>query len=174
MTDAPFAAVVYPPRSNSIGFLGAFADELKKSGIRVGGIIQDGTVDADGTPTGINAVDVGTGAKVAINRPTKETRASGACSLDPSGLADASSILRRAVDDNVDLIVVDKFGQEEQKGKGLSDEIMLAITEGIPLLISVPEPALELWQERTGAIGSVLELQNAALEDWWRQNRRTA
>ena len=66
-----------------------------------------------------------------------------------------------------DLVVVEKFGEHEQKGKGLIDEILQTIVAGIPLLISVPEAALPAWQERTGDLGDVLPFTEAAFWQWW-------
>lgn len=162
-----FAAVAYPPRSRSIGFLAAFAERLRADGVRVAGLVQEGVEDADGAFRGIDAVDVATGARVAIKRVTARNRDTNVCALDTQALAANSGVLRRAVAARAELIVFDKFGVEEQRGKGLSDEIMAAIAEGIPLLISVPEPALDIWQERTGGLGAVLPLDPKALDDWW-------
>lgn len=164
---APFAAVVYPPQSNAVGFLGAFAEKLKQRGVRVAGIVQEKVRDSDGALTGIDAIDVATGARAPIKRVARQNRDTNNCALDASVLAGTSGFLRHAIEEGVELIVVDKFGTEEQNGRGLSDEILLAISEGIPLLISVPQPALDIWQERTGAMGGVLPLDAGALEQWW-------
>jgi nucleoside-triphosphatase THEP1 len=164
---APFAAVVYPPRSNAVGFLGAFAKKLKRRGVRVGGIVQEMVPDPDGAFTGIDAIDVATGARAPIKRVARQNRDTTNCALDASVLVGTSGFLRDAIEGGAELIVFDKFGTEEQNGRGLSNEILLAISEGIPLLISVPQPALDIWQERTGAMGGVLPLDAGALEDWW-------
>ena len=166
-TAAPFAAVVYPPLSNAVGFLGAFAEKLKQRGVRVAGIVQEKVPGPDGAFTGIDAIDVATGARAPIKRVTRQNRDTNNCALDASVLAGTSGFLRDAIKEGVELIVFDKFGIEEQNGRGLSDEILLAISEGIPLLISVPQPALDIWQKRTGAMGSVLPLDAGALEHWW-------
>ena len=63
--------------------------------------------------------------------------------------------------------MVEKFGELEQNGKGLIDEILQTIVEGIPLLIAVPEAALPLWQERSGELGSVLAFSEEAFQQWW-------
>ena len=68
-----------------------------------------------------------------------------------------------------DLVVVEKFGEQEQGGKGLIDEILQTIAAGIPLLISVPMAALPLWQEVTGELGSVIEFNEPAFERWWQE-----
>jgi hypothetical protein len=49
----------------------------------------------------------------------------------------------------------------------LIDEIFQTIAAGIPLLISVPEAALPVWQQRSGELGSVLTFSEQAFEQWW-------
>ena len=63
--------------------------------------------------------------------------------------------------------MLEKFGEQEQKGQGLIDEVFLAISEEIPLLIAVPEEALALWQERSGALGETLPFDLDAFRRWW-------
>ena len=80
---------------------------------------------------------------------------------------DKTEALRRAVREGVDLIVLEKFGEQEQKGQGLSDEIFAAIAEDIPLLIAVPRFALDLWRGRTGEMGETLDYDLEAFHQWW-------
>ena len=75
--------------------------------------------------------------------------------------------MRRAIADRVDLIVLEKFGDQEQKGQGLSEEIFTAIAEEIPLLIAVPEDAQELWRERSGGLGETLDFTLDSFRRWW-------
>ena len=165
---APFAAVVYRPQTNVVGFLGAFARDLRARGVDVAGLVQEKVLDGDGAYAGIDAIDVATGARAPIKRVTRHSRDTNSCALDASVLAGTSGVLRAAVGNGAELIVFDKFGSEEQKGRGLADEILLAISEGIPLLISVPAPALGLWRDRTGGLGGELPPRPQALEQWWR------
>ncbi|MBT6910816.1 MAG: DUF2478 domain-containing protein, partial [Rhodospirillaceae bacterium] len=101
------------------------------------------------------------------NRPTKENLENKTCSLNTNALAESTEALRRAIRERADLIVLEKFGEQEQKGQGLSDEIFMAIAEDIPLLIAVPEFALDLWQERSGEMGDTLNYDVGAFHEWW-------
>ena len=165
--SARFAAAVYPARRGVVGFLAAFAHRLKGQGVRVAGIVQEQVRDSDGVFIGIDAIDVATGTRTPIKRTDGRPKDSTQCALDVAALAETSRILRDAIAEHAELIVLDKFGVEEQKGRGLSDEIMAVITENIPLLISVPEPAIDIWTERTGGLGDVVRPDGAALERWW-------
>jgi len=98
--------------------------------------------------------------------------ANGTCSLDTSVLVESSAALRRAIAERVDLIVLKKFGDQEQKGQGLSGEIFTAIAENIPLLIAVPQDALELWKERSGGLGEILDFKVEQFRHWWQSAQR--
>jgi len=163
-TKAPFAAAVYKPDTGDRMALMKFVEKQKLLNTRVGGIIQEATFSSDGRLTGLNAVDVSTNRRIPITHPVKSDDE---CRLDASALTETTDIIRTAINDRVDLIVVEKFGDLEQKGKGLIDEILQTIVEGIPLLISVPEAALPIWQERSGKLGSVIPCTEEDIQQWW-------
>jgi len=60
-----------------------------------------------------------------------------------------------------------KFGKQEQNGEGLLDEIMQIIIEGIPLLVAVPEPALDNWRELVGGMGTTIDLTGPGMKASW-------
>lgn len=168
---APFAAAVYTPYTANRQALADFAAELKAQGLRVGGLLQQPAFADSGDKIGIDLVEIDTGTRNPINRPSKQNLEAKECSLDTEKLADSTEALRRAVRERFDLIVLEKFGEQEQKGQGLMDEIFLAISEDIPLLIAVPEPALELWQEQSGELGDTVDFELAAFRAWWAEVR---
>ena len=166
---APFAAVVYPRGAEVLGFLKSFAEGLKRVGVRVAGCVQEGVYDQDGAFLGIDAIDVpGDSRRVPIKRLTHVNRVTETCGLDVAALVGTSGILRQAIAARVELIVFDKFGAEEQHGRGLSDELFHAISSDVPLLITVPEAALDIWTDRSGGMGTVLPLDATTVERWWR------
>lgn len=141
-----------------------FVEKQKLLNTRIGGVLQEALFNSEGGITGLNAVDVFTNRRIPITRPVKNDEE---CGLDVSALAQTTDIIRNAINDRLDLVVVDKFGELEQNGKGLIDEILQTIVAGIPLLISVPEAALPVWQERSGELGSVLPFTEEAFRQWW-------
>ena len=153
MTETTFAAAVYTRDLADREALSVFAAELRTAGVRVGGLVVRS--------------DDGKMRRIDINRPTRETQENKTCSLNTSALMESTEALRRAIREGVDVIVLQKFGEQEQKGQGLNDEIFAAIVEEIPLLIAVPTFALELWQERNGALGDTLPYDLDAFHHWW-------
>ncbi len=159
-----FAAAVYNSGTGDRMALLKFVEKLKKQNVRIGGVLQEAILGSDGEITGLDAIDVATDRRIPISRASGNTDE---CGLDVSALADTSGIIRDAIEANVDLVVVEKFGELEQDGKGLIDEIMQTIMAGIPMLISVSETALPLWQERSGELGDVLSFDEATFQRWW-------
>ena len=141
-----------------------FVEKQKLLNTRVGGVLQEALFNSEGEVVGLNAVDVLTNRRIPITRPVKNDDE---CGLDVSALAETSGIIQEAINDRLDLVVVEKFGDLEQNGNGLIDEILQTIAEGIPLLISVPEAALPVWQDWSGELGSVLPFTEEACEQWW-------
>ncbi len=165
---APFAAAVYAADCGDRMALLEFVEALKAGGVSVGGLLQQADYDAAGALTGLYAIDVSSGRRIPISRPRQ---GDDECGLDLSALVQTGGIIRRAIDARVDLVVVEKFGEQEQAGKGLIDEILQTVAAGIPLLIAVPAAALPQWQERSGELGSVIEFSEGAFDSWWRQLR---
>lgn len=162
-----FAAVVYPAKQGDRRELVRFVESLKKSKVRVGGILQEKTSVGDDGARRVEAVDIETGRRTPLNDPTPETWRERVCSLDVSALAESTAFLRKAIEGHVDLMVVEKFGDAERDGAGLIEEVLQGIAAGIPLLISVPETNLQAWTERSGGMGAVLPCEEPALHEWW-------
>ena len=169
-TEIQAAAVVFRPGDHDRQALAAFARELADGGSIVGGVVQEAFFDDQGRRKHIDSVDLATGDRVTINQPGQSDGA--ACTLDTAALVDAGAPLRRALISRPDLVVVEKFGEQEQNGGGLADDILQIIAEGLPILVLVPEPALESWRELTGCAIAEVECEAAELRRWWHDNRQ--
>jgi len=162
------AAVVYRADDHDRQALADFARELADSGCRLGGMVQEVFFDDQGRRTHIDSVDLATGDRVTINQPSRTRPDGTGCTLDTAALADAGAPLRRALINRPDLIVAEKFGEQEQSGAGLADDILAVIAEGLPILVLVPEPALTCWRELTGCEVAEVPCEADSLRRWWR------
>ncbi|WP_431859890.1 DUF2478 domain-containing protein [Azospirillum sp.] len=163
-------AVVHGPGSEHIdALLDRFTAELKRRGFRVGGLVQRNYGGGDDCADQMDLVDVATGRAFGISQHLG--RESQACRVDPRGVAEASQALRRAVAERADLIVVNKFAGLEAHGEGLSDEMLSAISEGIPLLTSVGSRYINEWQSFAGGYADLLTPDAESLWRWWGPHR---
>lgn len=163
-------AVVHGPGSEHIdSLLDRFTSELKRRGFRVGGVVQRNYGARDDCADQMELVDVATGHAFGISQNLG--RESRACRVDPSGVADASQAIRRAISERADLIVVNKFAGLEAHGEGLSDEMLAAISEGIPVLTSVGSRFINEWQTFAGGYADLLTPDAESLWRWWGPHR---
>ena len=162
------AAVVFRKDDHDRQALAEFARALAGSGCRIGGMVQEAFFDEQGRRTHIDSVDLATGKRVMINQPSRTWPNSPQCTLDTAALSDAGLPLRRAVENRPDLVIVEKFGEQEEGGAGLMDDILNVMAEGLPILVLVPEAALATWREITGGETAELPCQADALNAWWR------
>jgi len=166
------AAVVFRHDEHDRQALADFARELADSGCRLGGVVQEVIVDDQGRRTHIDSVDLATGDRVTINQASRAGPDGTGCTLDTAALAEAGAPLRRALINRPDLVVAEKFSEQEQSGAGLADEILNVIAEGLPILVLVPEPALACWRELTGGETAEVPCEADALRRWWHERKR--
>jgi uncharacterized protein len=159
--------VLYAADTPARNALRDFADLLKKRGWHVSGLVQEVMRDSNGHKLGLDAINLKTGERLPLARPSKEDREAGTCGFDIGLLAETSSVLLEAMNTNADLLIIEKFGEREQDGRGLAEEIVSAALSGIPTLVAVPASALETWNEFTGRLGVLLPHDTESLWDWW-------
>jgi molybdate transport system ATP-binding protein len=90
------------------------------------------------------------------------------CRLDAAGVAEAAVAVSRAVAEEVELVVVNKFARQEASGGGLRAEIADAAAAGLPVLTAVPEKYYQAWIAFTGGYGTTLACERRVIEEWWR------
>jgi molybdate transport system ATP-binding protein len=161
------AAIVYRPEDDVDTLLAGFASDLLSAGERIGGIVQRNLKDEGGWQVGMQMIDLLTNREISICQPLG--RGARACKLDPAGLAEASLAVTRAIEDEVALIIVNKFSKEEVAGRGLRSELADAVIAGLPVLTAVPEKCIDAWTAFTGDRGTTLFCARRVINAWWRE-----
>lgn len=158
------AAIVHADHGLADGLLADFAFALKNRGRRVRGLVQRFRGGGSGKEDAM-LVDLGEG----TTYPLFQNLGTGSvsCSVDQTSIASASVVLRRALSENPDLVIVNRFGALEATGGGFATEMLALMSEGIPLLTVVAEPYLFDWRHFTGGAGVPLAPQPEALENWF-------
>lgn len=161
------AAIIYRPDDDVDALLAEFAFDLARNGTPVGGIVQRNLRDATGKKIGMEVLDLVSENSISIC----QALGSGAmaCKLDAGGLAEAAMAVSRAVNNDVALIVINKFSKQEALGQGLRDEFAAAIMAGVPVLTAVPEKCLDAWNTFTGGHGTTLLCARDVVEGWWEE-----
>ncbi len=138
---------------------------LQQAGWRVGGVRQHVTTWPGGGKR-MQLLDVRSPQLFEISQDLGPAIAG--CRLDPAGVVDASSVLRQAHADGVEVVVTNRFGRLEAEGGGFVAEIAALAEAGIPVLTIVAPQYLSAWRALTGDLGQDLPLPQPvqALNAW--------
>lgn len=169
MPSPRIAAIHYAKGQLARPILEEFVAELKTRGVTVHGLFQEVLWDENGERQGTDAIDIQTQERIPLKRPNAHERNSRVCSLSLSRLAEATMVLRRALEADADVVVVERFGKAERDGGGLADDLLALMANGTPTMITVPEAELEPWREFSGNLGDVIACDVDALLAWWDQ-----
>ena len=160
-----FAAVVYGLRDNPDRLLLDFTEDLRHSGVRTAGLVQLDKRTGQSGDSEIRTVVLSSGEVV----PLAHDRNLGAtgCGLDCGQLARIGKLVEAAIHEGADLVVINRFGKLEAKGKGLIELIQQAAEADLPVLIAVPEHRFEGWIKYSAGMSVRLPCRRAALDRWW-------
>jgi hypothetical protein len=141
---------------------------LEAGGLRPRGLLQHGEPAGCGDSCAtLYLDDIGMGRRVRIFED-RGPQAQG-CRLDTGGLSVAAGWLREAVEARPDVLFVNRFGRHEGEGRGLREEIGMAVAAGIPIVIAVKRPYLKAWRAFAGEGFATAPLDAAQIEGWCRR-----
>ncbi|MBL8352328.1 MAG: DUF2478 domain-containing protein [Burkholderiaceae bacterium] len=146
--------------------LAAVAAAQKLAGRRVRGVVMTRPEGASGCASPMLLVDLDTSREYLVSQPLG--RDSAACRADPQGFAQASEVLRRAVDEAPDLVISNRFGALEAEGGGFRAELLEVLARGLPLLTAVAPRHVDAWRAFSGD-AAVLAPNEGAVMQWLEQ-----
>lgn len=163
-TELNFAAIIYDSDDQPVDkLLHDTAAKLSRRGDAVVGLAM--ALNKQGLrrePMALQDLETGKEYPIAQNLG-KESQS---CCLDPYGLADATSVLRAALQNPPGLAVVNRFGQQEIDGKGCRAEFVQLLSAGIPVLTVVKRKFLAQWHEFAGEEAIDLPFSEVAVQQW--------
>jgi nucleoside-triphosphatase THEP1 len=163
------AAIQHERNFDINGTLRKVVKGLQEKGVMVGGVLQEAEFRPNGCCAQLNIVDIRTGR---TERITKDRgRESRGCKLDPRGLAAISHCITDAIDADVDLVIINKFGRAESEGDGLLSCIADAISAGVPVLTTVREPYVTAWSLYHGGLAIELPPRIDTILQWYEASR---
>lgn len=163
MTTPRFAAVLYEGHGSCDALMQAVVEHLKQSPLTVRGLQTWRGKDPEGRlPMLIQ--DIHTGEVYPISQALGS--GSQSCSLNPGALANASAVLRAALADKPDLVIVNRFGNMEAKGQGFAAEMLAIMAEDIPVLTVTSHQYQQQWLAFTGEQGGLLPQSIDTILQW--------
>ncbi|MGO4172148.1 DUF2478 domain-containing protein [Bosea sp. TAF32] len=158
------AAIPYTSGFPIDAFMQDVATQLKRRGLRLGGVVQHNDAACDDRCMAMSLEDLGSGYRFPISQDLGAGAAG--CHLDAAGLAAAAAVFAGALAERVDLVMVNKFGKQEALGEGLRHEIANAVMAGLPVLLAVRRDFLPAWRDFAGDDWVELAADMAAVERW--------
>ena len=142
---ARLAAVSYETGFKIDDFLSRLAHALQADPVKVAGVLQENTRDRTGYCSAMTLVDLTSRARFRISQDLGLQ--SEGCRLDARGIAEIGPLLECTLTDDVELIVINRFGKAEAEGGGLRSAFVRAMEAGIPTVTAVREPYIEAWSQ---------------------------
>ena len=162
-SDYAIAAVVYADEGDAaITALWQAVRQLQQDGWRVAGLLNP--IDDNGRHCNSELASVADGRCFPIFQNLG--RNADGCKLDSGALATAGSVIREAIEEGVDLVVINKFGHAEIDNRGLLSEYLTAISSGIPVLTTLHSKYLPDWRSFSGGVSGELPADTDTVLDW--------
>ena len=159
------AVIVHDVDSSPGQLLGEFARDVHGRGRKICGLIQEKAPYGKDGELRRALFDIDRGKHFFISQ--KLGLGSVSCSLDTSVMAEASGVLRRSLDDGAELVIVNRYGEQEVGGGGFSAEMLNLMASGMPLLTAVSEKYLADWRHFTGNSAVELPPRRDAVDEWF-------
>ena len=157
------AAIVHYGDGEGDNLLATLLAECQQQGWRVRGLVTEQGKDPQGVLP-MQLRDFYTDEVFVISQNLG--RNSRGCTLDMGGLAEAGKVLRRALEEQPDLVFINRFGYGEAQGRGFNQEFSQLISAEIPVLTLVSEKYLEGWHTFSAGMAQTLPLERDAIEQW--------
>ena len=157
------AAVVVDGSCDADRLLAAVARRQRAAGRRVRGMVMRHRDGPEGCPQAMVLVDLHTQDEYLVSQWLGS--GSNACRADPQGFARASQVLRRAIAEDADLVINNRFGSLEAAGGGFRAELLELMSRGLPVLTAVVPRYVEAWRSFSGAAPE-LPMELSAIDAW--------
>jgi hypothetical protein len=144
------AAIGYQTGFKIDDFLRRVVDRLRADHVSLGGALQENTGGGEGLCSAMTLVDLASQRRFTISQDLGPESAG--CRLDTHGLSEIGVLLDRTLDQNIELLLLNRFGTAEAEGGGLRSVFVRAIDAGIPILTAVRPPYLDAWAEFHGGL----------------------
>jgi nucleoside-triphosphatase THEP1 len=144
--------------------LADIAGELVASGYRLGGVLQADQARADRTKCDMRLRDLASGRIVTVSED-RGNLARG-CRLDRAALLEASAWIAEAIENKVDLVLINKFGKAESEGGGMREVIALALERETPVLICANAEHHPRLMAFAGEYAEALPVDRQRIKSW--------
>ena len=164
MTEFPLAAVRFD-HEDIDAFLAVVAAKLAEKGLIVRGAVQSrGATGGECHCADMDLTTFGSNRIFRISQPLGN--GSHGCRLHPGALAECSVFIEGELSQDVDLLVLNRFGRGESDGRGFRDLIGAAMALDIPVLTAVRPAYAQAWHDFGEGVACDLSMDLGAVMAW--------
>ena len=162
-----FGYTMSPDRGGNDRLLANLADLLEAEGLRLAGLVQENRPRPDEAPCDMLT-------RVLPNGPTLQIsqslgRHARGCRLDPTALEEAVGLVQQGIAvDEIDLLIVNKFGKHEADGRGMRGLIGECVSLGIPVVVGVNPLNASAFEDFAHGSAELIPPKLEALHAWVR------
>ena len=161
---ALLAAVIYPNEAYPQATFRRVVDHCRAHNVRLAGVLQHPACEDLAHRCDVILEDLLSGEWTELFE--RRGRGATGCRLDLAALTDVTARLESALQNEPDLLVLNKFGKVEAEGGGTVDAIAAAIERGIPVIIGVPARNLSAWRAFAGDLAVEFTPDCAEIIGW--------
>lgn len=146
--ESSLAAIVYPNDEYPDALFKWIVSECGLRHLTLSGVLQHPAFEGADRRCDVLLEDLASGHRTLLF----ENRGAGArgCRLDVAALVEASMKVESSLQNDPDLLVLNKFGKVECDGGGMCGLMAKALERGIPAIIGVPARNLSAWRDFAG------------------------
>lgn len=157
-------AIVYANEAYPQSTFERIVENCRGRGLRLAGVLQHPVCSDTAGLCDVALEELTTGLRTDLF----EDRGPGAsgCRLDVAALAEVNAQVARSLDNDPELLILNKFGKVEAEGRGLLDLVATAVDRSIPVVIGVPIRNLEAWRNFAGGMSVEFSSDPFEIMDW--------
>lgn len=160
----PILAIVYSDGLAADRFISNLGYKIRDAGIAVAGIVQHNKFIRDRTKCDMEVEELASGIILQLSEDRgKEARG---CRLDRGALSEAAALLSASLENEPELVILNKFGKLEAEGRGLRDTLADAVQLGVPIVVGVPYRNIEQWRAFTVGLAEECPIGSSRLHEW--------
>jgi hypothetical protein len=88
------------------------------------------------------------------------------CRLDRGVLSEAVALVSASLENQPELVILNKFDKVEAEGRGFRDTLADAVQLGVPIVIGVPYRNIDQWRAFTEGLAEECFVGSSRLHDW--------
>jgi nucleoside-triphosphatase THEP1 len=160
----PILAIVYSDGLAADRFISNLGYKIRDAGIAVAGIVQHNQFIRDRTKCDMEVEELASGIVLQLSEDRgKEARG---CRLDRGALLEAAALLSASLENEPELVILNKFGKLEAEGRGLRDTLSDVVQLGVPIVVGVPYRNIAQWRAFTEGLAEECPIDSSRLHEW--------